>query len=347
MTIVAVSHGYPPAWNMGGEVSLHRSLKALDEEVIVLTRTDEEYSFEGISVKPIAITDVLNPRANPIPLANQLRDLNARVVIAQNELSLPAVRAARTAKTISLVSVHTPPRYGRGIKDGLRLADYAVYNTRAAAKAWGEPDSFVLHPPVTPLPADKPPKGDAYTLLSSLRNKGVTVALELAKRYPHKRFIIVRSPAEITHGLPDLEEQAAALPNVELMPRVAPEEVCKYLRQTRILLVPSRYETYGMSTLEAAGYGIPTIHVNTPDVREGIGKSAYLIPPLGVEEADKGIQAIEAGYVGYSRQARLRAEEVWARQWRELKAFNYYVKGLEPRPANRDRQRAVARASVR
>lgn len=88
MTVVALSHGYPPFWNMGGEVSLHRTLQAIkDEEVIVLTKTDKPYEFEGIKVMPIAIDNVLDINADPNPIANQLRELNARVVIAQNELS--------------------------------------------------------------------------------------------------------------------------------------------------------------------------------------------------------------------------------------------------------------------
>jgi hypothetical protein len=260
---------------------------------------------------------------------------------------LPCVLAARALGIVSIVNVHTPPKYGRGIREAVIQADYAVYNTKTAAEQWGEPNAVVLHPPISPLPKEIKNKGNAYTLLSSLYNKGVGVVLALAEMYPDKRFIIVRSPAEPTHGIPDLEERAAMLPNVELHPRVPPEEVYKYFEQTRILLVPSMYETYGMSAIEAAGYGIPSVHVDTPHVREGIGEAAILIQPLSIEEAARGIEIIESDYEGHSRRARKRAEWLQARQDQESEQFANFI-SIVTKPTNGHlRQRSVFQASRR
>ena len=344
MSVVALSHGYPPLWNMGGEVALHRAMTAIRGEKHVLTSTDESYIFEGVNVHKINTPNVLDINANPAPIAKQLSDLNARVVIGQNELSLPAVRAGMNSKIVSIVNVHTPPRYGRGIAKAMRFADFAVYNTETSAREWGEPDAPVLHPPITPLPNRRITGGDAYTLLSSLSNKGVGVMLDLAERYPDQRFIVVRSPAEPTHGLPNLEERAAKLPNLELHPRVPPEEVVKYFEQTRILLVPSRYETYGMSAIEAAGYGIPSVHVDTPHVREGIGEAAYLVPPLNTDATARGIEEIEGDYDYYSSIVRERAEWLEARQEQELKDFADFIDNVKKPINNIRRQRAVITA---
>lgn len=347
MTVAALSHGYPPLWNMGGEVSLHRTMKAIREDKVVLTATNEPYTFEGVRVENINTPDVLDIRANPRPIAAQLTEQNARIVIGQNELSLAAVRAASMIDAISIVNIHTPPRYGANLREAMRLSDYAIYNTQVAANEWGEPDALVLHPPISPMPDNFNTNGDAYTLLSSLRNKGVEVVLELAARYPDKRFIIVRSPAEPTHGLPDLEARAALLPNVELKPRVPPEEVHKYLEQTRILLVPSRYETYGMSTIEAAGYGIPTVHVDTPHVREGIGAGAILVPALDVEATAAGIDMIEASYAQCSENARDRAEWLHKRQDIELDRFANFIENITKPAGNSLRRRAIDKAGSR
>lgn len=345
MTVVAVSHGYPPFWNMGGEVALHRAMTAIKGNRLVLTKTEEEYTFEDIIVKKINTKDVLNIYADPDPIAQQLKALKTRVVIGQNELSLPCVLAAKSIGAISIVNVHTPPRYGKGIREAVVHADFAVYNTRTSAVQWGEPNAVVLHPPISPLPKEIKNKGDAYTLLSSLVNKGVEVVLALAKLYPDKRFIIVRSPAEPTHGLADIEQRVALLPNVKLHPRVPPEEVYKYFEQTRILLAPSRYETYGMSAIEAAGYGIPSIHVDTPHVREGIGEAAVLIKPLSIAEAAKGIDLIENDYEGYSTRARERAEWLQDRQEVELKQFSDFISTITKPENSSVRQRVVSRAS--
>lgn len=347
MTVAALSHGYPPLWNMGGEVSLHRTMKAIREDKVVLTATDKPYTFEGVRVENIDTPNVLDIRANPRPIAAQLRDQNARIVIGQNELSLAAVRAADMIDAISIVNIHTPPRYGANLREAMRLSDYAIYNTQVSAKEWGEPDALVLHPPISPLPQNFNSNGDAYTLLSSLRNKGVEVVLNLAAMYPDKRFIIVRSPAEPTHGIPDLEARAALLPNVELKPRVPPEEVYKYLEQTRILLVPSRYETYGMSTIEAAGYGIPTVHVDTPHVREGIGSAAILVPALDTNATAAGIEMIEGSYGKFSENARLRAEWLQERQDVELDRFANFIASVDKPQSNSLRRRAIDKAGSR
>ena len=345
MTVVAVSHGYPPFWNMGGEVALHRAMTAVVGNRVVLTKTEKEYTFENILVKKINTKNVLDIYSDPLPIAKQLQAIGARVVIVQNELSLGCVLAAKILGIVSIVNVHTPPKYGRGIREAVVRADFAVYNTRTSAVQWGEPDAIVLHPPIPALPKEVKNKGDAYTCLSSLKNKGVEVMLSLAERYPDKRFIIVRSPAEATHGIPDLEERASRLPNVELHPRVDPKDVYKYFEQTRILLVPSMYETYGMSAIEAAGYGIPSIHVDTPHVREGIGDAAVLIKPLSIEEAAIGIETIESDYITYSSRARERAEWLHARQGQEMQEFSAFISSVT-KPYDRHlRQRAVHKAS--
>lgn len=340
--IVAVTHGYPgrSGWNMGGEVSLHRTLAALGEPVTVLTRTDEPYTLDGINVRAIDIDDVLNVDANPAPLVWQLARLNASLVIAQNELSGPAVKAAHALGIPSVVSIHTPPRYGRHLRESVRLATAAIFNTQQAATEWRHPKAFVLHPPITDLPAapKTPPRGTHYTLLSNLANKGVGVVLNLAAQLPDRKFLIVRSPAETTHGIENFDERAAALPNVTVAPRVAPEEVANaYLSKTRILLAPSRYETYGMSALEAGGYGIPAVHVDTPHVREGIGEAAALIPPLDTDATLAAINAIEADYAAWSQAARNRAEAVAARQADELAALPGWINDVR---RNSSRQRA-------
>lgn len=329
VTLVALTHGYVRDFAMGGEVSLHRTLVAAGQPAIVLTRTPEPYDIDGIRVQQIATDDVLNVNANPAPIVAQLRTLGATMVMAQNELSLPAVKAARILGIPSIVSVHTPPKYGRGIAQAVAAADHRIYNTYASSVEWGQP-GLVLHPPISPLPPRvTSPKGDAYTLLSNLANKGVTVVLDLAARMPEQRFIIVRSPAETTHGIPDFDARTAGLPNVEVMPRVTPDLVAdRYLTQTRILLAPSRMETYAMAPIEAAGHGMPTVCIMNAHVAEGIGEAAYPIGPLDVEGTHRGILHIESRYTDYSHLARKRAEWIDARQTMELKAWAEFLATL-------------------
>jgi hypothetical protein len=345
LSVAALSYAYPPGWSLGGEVALHRILNVLDANKTVLTETKSPYVFESVNVKQIDTPDVFNILSDPVPIAKQLKELKADVVIGQGELSLAAVVAANKLNIVSVIGVHAPPKHGKKLRQAVIEADYAIYNTNTSATLWGERNALVIHPPVEKLPKKLSKTGDAYTCLSSLKNKGVEVMLSLAEMYPDKRFIIVRSPAEPTHGIPDLEERAAKLPNVELHPRVEPKDVYKYFEQTRILLVPSVYETYGMSAIEAAGYGIPSIHVDTPHVREGIGTAAVLIRPLSVEDAAKGIDMIEKDYDTYSGAVRERAEWIQDRQNKEIEEFKKFIYGISKPKTNELRKRSVTRSS--
>jgi glycogen synthase len=171
--------------------------------------------------------------------------------------------------------------------------------------------------------------GDAYTLTSSLMNKGAMRVLQLARRLPDRRFIIVCSPAHSTHGSPDFTEEADALDNVEVWDRLHPKEMSRLWAETRILLVPSRYETYGLSALEAAWHTIPSIHVDTVHVREGIGAGARLLRSHSIDELSAAVEEVERDYLLWSMKAHNRAHELREREIAELAAFAAGVAGLK------------------
>ena len=103
--------------------------------------------------------------------------------------------------------------------------------------------------------------------------------------------------------------------------------------------MPSIYETYGMTAIEAAGYGIPTVHVDTPHVREGIGEGAVLVKGLDVDALAKGIRTIEDNYDLYSENARKRAEWLYARQKIEAQRFREFIESAKPLDNKELRQR--------
>lgn len=324
MTLTAFLHGYPPDWSMGGEVSTHRTLSVVPGSVVFTPRTTDGYVLDGVTVLPSSGTTFLD-------ICADAADVGATVLFAHSAMSQATVRAAKRLRKPSILAVHAPPRFAADLRRAWPGATVRLYNTEYARKEWKDSKGWVLHPPIGPPPKEVIGGArDALTLTSSLLNKGVTRVLELARRMPRQRFIIVRSPAHGTHGSPDFEEEAASLGNVEVWDRLHPRMMSLLWAETRILLVPSRYETYGLSALEAAWHGIPSVHVDTVHVREGIGTAARLLKTHTVDELGAAVMEVERSYDRWAAMAHSRAHELSEREASELAQFAAGVEALTP-----------------
>lgn len=325
MSLTAVLHGYPPFWSMGGEISTHRTIRYVPGSTAI-TNALYAYELDGVQVRPWS-DDLLH----------DIQSVGASVLYAHSAMSAETVSAALKLGLPSILAVHAPPRFATDLRRAWGRATVRLYNTEAARRAWNDPRGLVLHPPI-----DRPTltdlagavgRRDALTLTSSLKNKGAHTVLRLAASMPDRRFIIVESPAHSTHGSPSFWDEAGALPNVEVWSRLDSKDMYRLWAETHILLVPSRYETYGMSALEAAWYGIPSIHIDTPDVREGIGTGAWLLDKGTPDNVAAGITSVENNYDRWSQRARRRAEEVYERGVGELDEFAACVAAMQaPQP---------------
>ena len=103
----------------------------------------------------------------------------------------------------------------------------------------------------TKIEITEPFQGDAITLVNANMNKGVTHFIEIARRMPDRKFLGV---------LPYYGElrPPIAPPNVEWVP--FSDDIRTILKRTRILLVPSYYESFGRIAVEAMLNGIPTVY---------------------------------------------------------------------------------------
>jgi hypothetical protein len=320
MTLTAFLHGYRPLWSMGGEMATHRTLRTVPGSV-VFTDTLKDYCFDGVSVRSATGVSVQCIR-------DDAKSVEASILYGHSTLSQETIRAARQLHLPSILAVHAPPRFGKDLRRAWSSATVRLYNTEAARKEWNDKKGWLLHPPVGfPFPIPDGPH-DARTLTSSLLNKGAGRVLDLARRRHDQRFIIVESPAHPTHGDPLFWEQVEMLDNVEVWPRLHPDEMGRLWAETRVLLVPSRYETYGMAALEAAWHGIPSVHVDTPHVREGIGEAACLLKTTKLDELDHALTEVEIQYDVWAERAFDRVSSLAQREADELARFAAGVAAL-------------------
>jgi hypothetical protein len=108
----------------------------------------------------------------------------------------------------------------------------------------------ILHRDQIVIP--EPFQGDRITLINANENKGVHQFLELARRMPDRKFLGVR---------PYYGNMTTPLPlggNIEWIS--FSDDIRTILRRTRILLVPSYYESFGRVAVEAMVNGIPVLY---------------------------------------------------------------------------------------
>lgn len=140
---------------------------------------------------------------------------------------------------------------------------------------------------------NEPFQGDCITLINANQNKGTHQFLALARAMPDRKFLGI---------LPYYGERYVppAPDNVEWIK--FDNDIRNILRRTRILLVPSYYESFGRVAVEAMVNGIPTLYA-LPAVKSVYpgGSTEGLhdwIQPAGIgcprEETDAWVAAVKS-----------------------------------------------------
>lgn len=312
MRVLAMAHAYPPHHNAGAEMTLHVMLRRLVErghEVhVVLSReqrnTYGNYTFEGVEVHAYGGAGTVFPQFHA-----------SDVVIAHLE-NVP--RAAALCSIHSKPMVHLIHNTHDFTKSALRTgpAQLAVFNTdwmKADYEAFWSwqgtgpfPPHVVVHPPVDPAPLSKVKHGQAITLINLNEDKGGQLfwSLALHRELRAKSFLGVQG-AYGPQVVPDMYLEGEEWGNVELRPHQAPADMPAVYGSTKILLMPSIYESYGRTAIEAAICGIPTIAHPTPGLLEALGDAGTFVNRGDVDGWVAAIKKLSSprGYSAASKKA--------------------------------------------
>lgn len=164
------------------------------------------------------------------------------------------------------------------------------------------------------LEADFGVKGDPQgflTMINPHRVKGLDTFLDVARRMPHERFLLVESWTLAPSALADLQARLAALPNVTFWRRVP--DAGQIYRRTRLMLVPSVWEeAFGRVAIEAQSCGIPVIASRRGGLQESVGDGGLCIAehldPDAWVRAIAGITGNAARYDDLAAKARAHAD---------------------------------------
>lgn len=317
--VLAVVHGWMPYLAAGSERMVQHMLDALPREefevtVLSLGYSDGRYQptpyvYQGTPVyvgysAPV-VPDIIVTHHGP----------GARVVQALAQ-DFPEAR---------IVAVYHNERYDIDDIQALN-AELEVFNTEWVAKSVLGPEpggghKMVVHPPLEAERHLVEETGSAVTLVNLQENKGVRVFQELARRMPDIRFLGV----EGTHGT----QEKPKIPNVEYMP--VTQDMRDVWRKSRVVLMPSAYESYGMVAAEAQVNGIPVIANPTFGLQECLGHAGIYIPRDNIADYERAIRLLiedKKHYQERSDTARLRGVELQAQTERELTRFIHEMRGL-------------------
>lgn len=166
-------------------------------------------------------------------------------------------------------------------------------------------------------------KAEYITLINLNKNKGGEIFEQIARALPNKKFLGVMGSYD--------EQIIPKAPNIRIVAKST--NIKDYYKLTRILLMPSEYESWGITATEAMSAGIPVICTDTPGLIENCGKAGiYVKKRDDIKSWVKEINYLddEKKYSEHSRKAKARAKEHDPRkkldeleQWIREKVYEY------------------------
>lgn len=306
--VLAVVHGWFPGLAAGSERMMQHLLSALPQEefdvhVLSFGVQEEPLFVHQMEYEGLPVTIGMDPPIDPDIIITH-HGIAARVVPTMYE-QFPHAH---------VVAVYHNERFD--IPDIDRIgADLKIYNTKwVKEKLRGT--GIVVHPP---LESDRHlvdnRVGKFTTLVNLQKNKGVDTFRELSQRMCQTDFMGVRG----THGEQELDAWGS---NVVLHP--VTQDMREVWQKTRVVLMPSEYESYGMVAAEACINGIPVIAHPTPGLVECLDWAGLFVPRddvAGYERVLTRLYTDEDFYQERSRTAAIRGAELVDQTAKELNKF--------------------------
>jgi glycosyltransferase involved in cell wall biosynthesis len=276
-----------------------------DVSVWLSRYTDDkaDYELDGVTVVPLQ---------SRLDAGSAIRRADVVVSHLENVPSAGAL-ARGYGKPLAVVCHNTHRQSFREMAAG---CDLAVYNSnwmrREAELFFAEypkgvrPKSDVIVRP--PVFADeyRTKAGSKVTLVNLNEEKGGRLFEKLARRMPDVQFLAVVG----AYG----EQIIPELPNVEVIDHMCGHEMRDAVYgRTRILLMPSSYESWGRAGVEAMASGIPVIAHPTPGLCESLGEAGVFIDLHDVDGYEMAIRKLLTSKTEYglvSKRARARSEEL-------------------------------------
>lgn len=295
----------------GSETTVHAAMRAMiargHEVDVIADQTPESYEFEGVHVHAL-------PRNGQHERAKEIAT-GADLLITHLDCTSQAMTLALNTATPLVHFVHNHLQLGFWRVDPRvkYRAALIVFNSDWIAKAeklkfkaqerpWPGPQ-MTMHPVVEP-DQYRCERGTKITLCNPTHGKGAETIYKLSESMPDYEFLTVAGIYGEQISPPHLgDEWVNAHPNVEHMQNNP--DMREVLRKTKILLMPSNYESYGRCAVEAACAGIPSIVHPTEGLLESLGEAGIFVDRDDIEGYRKEIERLYSDEVYYRKRSDL------------------------------------------
>jgi glycosyltransferase involved in cell wall biosynthesis len=294
--ILAYVHGYFPNHNAGAEAMLHQilvDLKNKGHEVRVLTRDPGAKEYEGIQLAEAGVDK------------DQSWAQWSDIIFTHLDFTRIAVKLGKRHQKPVVHLVHNDRQLSYHKVLDKASAAIAIANSdwiRATVKR-GIP-SLVVHPPTIPNRYEVETSRETITLINMNEAKGGKVFWQLARIFPDRKFLGVLG----AYGEQVIYDKE--LPNVTILKNTP--DIQEVYKKSRIVLMPSSYESWGRVALEAACSGIPVIAAPTPGLKESLDYAGLYADFDNIADWVEQIRNLddEKFYDKYSKLTKKRAKEV-------------------------------------
>ncbi len=283
--ILCSIHLYPPMHVCGAEMMLHqinRFFQSRGHTVKILLKQARQFKIESHYVYDNV--DVFPP--------DQYTEISlfqwADAVFTHLDYSAWSQQLAGMFSKPVFQIIHND--FPREHINGADRPQFIVYNSNWIRDKLAYPhNNIVLHPP-TDYRHYKV-KMDAWdnehiTLVNIDQNKGGEILREIAKRLPNKKFLGVIGSYSEPMKIGQIIDQPK---NVRIMPKQ--QDIREAYKLTRILIMPSKYESWGRTATEAMCSGIPVITTPTEGLLENCGNAGIFVKNR--DDIDEWVKAIE------------------------------------------------------
>jgi glycosyltransferase involved in cell wall biosynthesis len=296
MKILAYVHGYFPNHNAGAEAMLHQILVDLrnrGHEVRVLTRNPGAKNYEGVEIEEVG---------------GQFENewlIWSEVVFTHLDHTRMAVSKAKKFYKPIVHLVHNDKQLSYNRIINRKFAQLAIANSQwIKDTVKGGIPTVIVYPPTIPDRYKVGKTGDAITLVNMNEAKGGKIFWQLARLLPNHKFIGVKG----AYG--EQIEYEKDLPNVTILNNTP--DIQEVYKQSRIVLMPSSYESWGRVAMEASCSGIPVIAAPTPGLKESLSYAGIFAKLDDIADWVEAINMLDNkdNYKKYSDLSRKRSVEV-------------------------------------